>query len=405
MQPWHILIQHKQQERERLRKEKDRKGTDQRRVREANRSLVLDYIREHGSIPRSDLAPYTGLSRTAIGNIVDELLQEGIIQQEEHRSGDDHRTTLLSFNATAGYVIGGTLGYQRLTVLLADLTGRPVQHLEIPFAISRGPEESLPLLGKLLKVFVEQQQIPWEMIVGIGLGIISPLALLPSRTMLPSALARWTNVDVQRVLEDALGVSVYLDNEGNMGALGESRYGAGRNEGNIIYVNVDASISGGLILNQQIYRGYTGTAGEIGHIPVDLNGQLCQCGRSGCLETVASTDGILREVQRFSPTVNTLPQVIEAAQAGDVACLGALARAGKYLGFVLAGLVNTLNPSLIVLDGSSMQAGELLLQPLRVALETHSLPMPFANMRVTLATSNGLAMSLGGVATMLDVIF
>ncbi|HEX7736943.1 MAG TPA: ROK family transcriptional regulator [Ktedonobacteraceae bacterium] len=405
MEPWHRLIRDKRQEREKILKEKGRKGTDQHRVRESNRTLVLNYIREHTTVPRSDLAPYTGLSRTAIGNIVDELLKEGIVQQEEHRMGDDRRTNLLSFNTTAGYVLGGTLGSQHLTLLLADLSGQQKQHLEVPFSLSKGPEEALPLLAKLLRVFVAQQQVAWEMIVGIGLGIVSPLALLPQKTALPAAFARWANVDIQRVLEDELGVPIYLDNDGNMGALGESRYGAGRNEGNLIYVKVGSSISGGLILNHEIYRGYAGTAGEIGHIPVDLNGHLCQCGRSGCLETVAGKNGILLEVQRFFPTLTTLPQVIEAARSGDAACAGALARAGRYLGFVLAGLVNTLNPSLIVLDGSTMQAGELILQSLRLAIETHSLPTSFARTRVTLAECNGLAMPLGGVATILDAIF
>jgi predicted NBD/HSP70 family sugar kinase/DNA-binding MarR family transcriptional regulator len=405
MEPWHRLIRDKQQEREKILKEKSRKGTDQHRVRESNRSLVLNYIRERNTVPRSDLAPYTGLSRTAIGNIVDELVKEGIVVQEEHRMGEDRRTTLLSFNAAAGYVLGGTLGRQHLTVLLADLSGQPRQHLEIPFSISNGPEEGLPLLEKLLKVFVAQQQISWEMIVGIGLGIISPLALLPQKTALPAAFSRWANVDIQQTLQNDLGVPVYLDNDGNMGALGESRYGAGRNEGNMVYVKVGSGISGGLILHHEIYRGYAGTAGEIGHIPVDLNGHLCQCGRSGCLETVAGKNGILLEVQRFFPTLTTLPQVIEAAREGDVACIGALARAGRYLGFVLAGLVNTLNPSLIVLDGSTMQAGELILNSLRAAIETHSLPASLAHTRIILAECNGLAMPLGSVATILDAIF
>jgi predicted NBD/HSP70 family sugar kinase len=405
MQPWYRLIQNRQQERERFFKETNRKGTDQHRVRESNRSLVLNYIRERNTILRSDLAPYTGLSRTAIGNIVDELIKEGIIQQEEHRLGDDRRTPLLSFNATAGYVLGGTLGRQHLTVLLADLTGQPIQHLDIPFSLQHGPEEGLPLLGKLLKVFVAQQQIAWEMIVGIGLGIISPLAHLPQKTTLPAAFASWSHVDIQLVLEDELGVPVYLDNDGNMGALGESRYGAGRNEGNMLYVKVGSGISGGLILNQQIYRGYAGLAGEIGHIPVDLNGHLCQCGRSGCLETVAGKDGILQEVQRFLPTLTTLPQVIEAARDGDATCAGALARAGKYLGIALAGLVNTLNLSLIVLDGSTMQAGDLILQALHAAIATYSLPDSFAHTRVTTAECNGLAIPRGGIATILDVVF
>src|SRR5947209_8721440 len=124
MQARHRHIPRHHQEDEKLLQ--NRKGTDQHRVRESNRSLILNYIRERKTTPRSYLAPYTGLSRTAIGNILDDLVKEGIIRQEEHRIGDDRRTTVLSFNATAGYVLGGTLGSRHLTVLLADLAGDPI---------------------------------------------------------------------------------------------------------------------------------------------------------------------------------------------------------------------------------------------------------------------------------------
>jgi predicted NBD/HSP70 family sugar kinase/DNA-binding MarR family transcriptional regulator len=403
MESWNRLIREKQKVR--TKELKDRKGTDQHLVRESNRVLVLNYIRERGTVSRSDLAPYTGLSRTAIGNIVDDLIREGIVLQEEHRVGDDRRTNLLSFNATAAYVLGGTLGSRHLSIVLADLSGQPRQHLEVPFSLNKGPEEGLPLLGKLLKVFVAQQQVAWDMIVGLGLGIVRPLASFPQKTPLPAPLARWTNVDIQQALTDELGIPVYLDHDGNMGALGESRYGAGRNEDNIIYLNVGSTISGGLLLNHDIYRGYAGIAGEIGHIPVDLNGHLCHCGRSGCLETIASKSGILQEVQRFFPSLTTLPQVIEAAQNGNVTCAGALERAGRYLGVALASLINLLNPSLIVLDGSVIQAGELVMQALRTSAENHSLPASFAHTRITPAECNGLAMSLGSIATILDAIF
>lgn len=405
MQPLHRQLSDGRREYDKMLKGKIRKGTDQHGIRESNRALILNYIRERTSLPRSDLARYTGLSRTAIGNIVDDLVQEGIIRQEEHQAGDDRRTILLSFNATAGYVLGCTLGRQHLTVLLTDLTGRPIQHLDIPFSIQRGPEEGLPLLGKFLKMFVAQQQIAWEMVVGVGLGITSPLDLLQKGIRVSAPFSNWAQVDIQQILEESLGVPVFLDNDGNMGALGESRYGAGRNEGNMIYVKVGSSVSGGLILNHQLYRGHLGTAGEIGHIPVDFNGTLCQCGRFGCLETIVGKNGILMEAQRFSSTVTTVPQVIEAAREGDATCAGVLTRAGKYLGFALAGLVNTLNPSLIVLDGSTMQAGDLILRPFLSTLETYSLPVPFASTRVILAESNGLAMPLGGVATLLDALF
>jgi predicted NBD/HSP70 family sugar kinase len=406
MPAWHQHILDRGWHSQKSIKDKSIKGTDQHRVREANRLLVLNYIREHSAVPRAELAPYTGLSRTAIGNIVDELVQEGIIQQEEHHSGSDRRTILLSFNATAGYVLGATLGHQHLTVLLTNLAGEPIQHLEIPFSTSKGPKEGLPLLGKFLRVFAAEQQIAWEMIVGIGIGIISPLDLLPQRTSMPAEFSRWVGINIQKTLEEDLNVPIYLDNDGNMGALGESQYGAGRNEESILYVKVGSSISGGLILNRQVYRGHAGTAGEIGHIPVDFNGRPCHCGRSGCLETVAGKDGILLEARQSLPTLTTVSQVIEAARRDDALCIAVLARVGRYLGFALAGLVNTLNPELIVLDGSTiMQARELVLHSLLITLEAHSLPVAFAHTHVTLAKCSGLAIPLGGVATILDALF
>jgi len=405
MQPRDLSSADKRWRSEKLFEGRNRKGSDQRHIRASNRRLILNYIREQKTLPRSELARYTGLSRTAIGNIVDQLVQEGIVLQEDHRTGDDRRTMLLSFNARAGYVLGGTLGRQHLTVLLADLIGTPLQRMDIPFSTKEGPEEGLPRLSKTLKAFVNKQQIEWREIVGIGLGIVGLLDPLQQRTTAPTPFSGWAGVAIRPPLEKILGVPVYLDNDGNMGALGESRYGAGRNERDMIYMKVGSGIAGGLILNGQLYRGCAGTAGEIGHMPVDFHGTLCHCGCHGCLETVAGKQGILQEAQRSSPGITMITQVIEAARENNPGSLYALERAGTYLGFALANLVNSLNPRLIVLDGSTMQAGEILLRPLRATLEAHSLQVPFSHARVTLAEQSGLAMPLGGIATVLDAMF
>jgi predicted NBD/HSP70 family sugar kinase len=405
MRPWRPHLVDGRWQHEKPFEDRNRKGSDQRHIRESNRGLVLNYIREQKTLPRSELARYTGLSRTAIGNIVDELVQEGIVLQEDHRTGDDRRTMLLTFNARAGYVLGATLGRQHLTVLLTDLIGTPLHRLDTPFSTTEGPEEGLPRLSQTLKAFVTEQHIEWEEIIGIGLGIVGPLDPLLQSTTAPTPFSGWAGVAIQPSLEKTLAVPVYLDNDGNMGALGESRYGAGRNEQDMIYVKVGSGIAGGLIPNNQLYRGCAGTAGEIGHIPVDFNGVLCQCGRYGCLETVAGKEGILQEAQRSSPTITTITEVIEAARKNDPGSFSALERAGTYLGFALASLVNSLNPCLIVLDGSTMQAGEIVLRPLRATLEARSLQVPFSHTRVTLAEQSGLAMPFGGIATVLDAVF
>jgi predicted NBD/HSP70 family sugar kinase len=111
------------------------------------------------------------------------------------------------------------------------------------------------------------------------------------------------------------------------------------------------------------------------------------------------------EARRLNPTITTMIQAIAAAREGDPACVHALKRAGSYLGFALAGLVNSLNPSLIVLDGSTMQAGDIVLHPLLTMLKAHCLSTAFASTRVMMAEQSGLAMVRGGVAAVLDTIF
>ena len=380
------------------------KGTDQRSMRDANRLLVLNYIRGKKTLLRSELAPVTGLSRTTIGTIVDELLQVGIIQQEAYQEGEDRRTSKLFFNAAAGTVLGGTLGRNHVTLLLADLAGTPLYHQTQPLATEEGPEKGLLMLEQSIKAFVEQH-IAWEKLVGMGLGIVGPLDPSLHKTTVPTPFEGWAGVDIQHTLEQSLGIPVYLDNDGNMGALGESRYGLGQDAYNLIYVKVGSGIAGGLIMNKQLYRGEQGMAGEIGHVPVDLHGTLCHCGQCGCLETIAGKSGILMEARRLNPAVMTMTQVITAARDGNPACVHALERAGTYLGFALASLVNCLNPALIVLDGSTMQAGDILVRPLHAALQAHCLPAIFALTRLVITEQNGLAMARGGVATVLDQIF
>ncbi len=380
------------------------KGTGLRSMREANRSLVLNYIRSKKTLLRSELAPVTGLSRTTIGTIVDELLRMGLIQQEVDQEGEDRRTSKLFFNAAAGTVLGGTLGRNHVTLLLADLSGTPLAYQTQPLSTEEGPEKGLRALEKKIKDFVSQADA-WKDLVGIGLGIVGPLDPSLQKTTVPTPFEGWAGVTIQNTLQETLGVPVYLDNDGNMGALGESRYGFGQDVRTMIYIKVGSGIAGGLILNQQLYRGEHGMAGEIGHMPVDLHGTLCHCGQYGCLETVAGKSGILMEVRRLKPSIMTMTQVIAAAKEGDPACIHALERAGTYLGFALASLINCLNPALIVLDGSTMQAGEWILGSLRATLQAHCLPAAFASTRLVIAEQNGLAMARGGVATVLDQLF
>jgi predicted NBD/HSP70 family sugar kinase len=384
------------------------RGADLHHMREANRMLVLNCVREHGAIARAAVARQTGLSRTTIGNIMDDLLREGLVRESESLrevTSRGRRVIPVHFNASAGFVIGVAMGRNHVTLLLADLAANVIKRADAPFATARGPQVCLSELATDLRAFAAEQRVAWSKVIGVGVGIPGPVDLAQQRSASPPRMPGWDGTNVSGVLSEALKKPVYLDNNCNMGALGESRYGAGHDVGSLLYVKVGTGIGSGLVVGGQIYRGHSGSAGELGHMTVDPSGPLCDCGNRGCLEASAGGPAILAEVRAAGRDVSDMAQVIEAANQGDLVCAAALRRAGDRLGVVLAGLVNFFNPAWIVLDGSTMRAGDLALDAVRASVAARSLRAPLAQTQVTSAALSGSAIALGGVATVLDATF
>ena len=400
------------------------KGTDLQMMRESNRLLILNYVREHGPIARAAIARATGLSATTVSTIIDALLQEGFVNEgimQKAVASSGRRVVPVHFNAAVGYILGIALGRNHLTMLLCDLSASVVGRSSFPFDTGRGAAVCLPLLATALRAFVSEQGIAWNRIVGVGLGMPGPIDPYLQGPVTPPRMPGWHNVNVRDLLSQELAIPVYLDNNANLGALGESRYGAGQGASNMIYLQLGAGIGGGLIMDGKLYRGSTGGAGEIGHMTVEPQGPLCSCGKRGCLEALAGAVAIVEEARQresvsqdtHTPTIAPEPaseitnitQVVQEAQEGNAACAGALEYAGISIGIALANMMNVLNPSLILLDGSSMRAGSLLLEPIRYSIAAYSLPDLQENTRVMLGALGGDATALGGVAIVLDAIF
>jgi predicted NBD/HSP70 family sugar kinase len=403
------------------------KGADLRLMRELNRLLILNGVRATGPITRVAVAHRTGLSRTTVSSIVDELLADNLLfegQTVEAAPTGGRRATLLHFNAEAGYVIGVDLGRSHLTLLMTNLAGQIVARRSGPFDASLGPDVCLQQLIAELMDFTSEQQIGWHQIIGVGLGIPGPMDAASRMLVRPPRMPGWDQFDIRSVMERACKVPIYLDNDANMGARGESQYGAGRNVENMAYVKLATGIGCGLILKGDIYRGSGGTAGELGHVTIDDNGPICDCGNRGCLEamagaaavTYAAAHGIQRDTSgdiagqvasADKQTGNALDvaDVVQAALAGDKAAQEAIQRAGYHIGIALAGLVNIFNPSLILLDGSMARAGELLLEPIRQGIARRGLAASSAITKVELAQLGDNAIALGAVATVIAAAF
>jgi predicted NBD/HSP70 family sugar kinase len=198
----------------------------------------------------------------------------------------------------------------------------------------------------------------------IGVGFGGPVDYARGVILTSHHVSQWDGYPLRQELAARFGAAVRLDNDANVGALGEARYGAGRGHANLVYVNAGTGIGAGLVLGGRIYRGANGLAGELGHVTVDDGPEArpCACGKRGCLEAYASGRAIGG------------PEVTRRAKAGDEGAQGRLRDAVRALARALGAATNLLNPSAIVVGGGVAEAGELLLGPLRTALARELMP-------------------------------
>jgi len=402
-------------------------GADHHLVREFNRLLVLNCIREHGPIARVKIAQRTGLSRTTVSSIIDTLLQEGFIREGDLLSAapaGGRRAIPVHFNADIGRIIAIDVGRTHLTMLITNLAAEIIAQRSGPFDTERGPDFCVPQLITEVRAFAENAGVSWNQMVGIGLGIPGPLDTELHKLSAPPNMPGWDGVDIWQTLQQEFNLPLYLDNDANMGALSESRYGAGRGSAYLAYIKIGTGIGAGLILNGRIYRGNGGSAGELGHVTIDEDGPLCNSGNRDWLETVAGARAIVKDAYQGLSLATTstrssvaeasvlagrievdITDVIQAAQNGDAASLAALEHAGERIGMALAGLINLFNPSMIVIGGGVAHAGELLLNPLRRAASSCSLPAAWKGTRILPGKLDNTAVALGAVSLVIDAAF
>jgi glucokinase-like ROK family protein len=406
------------------------RASDLHDMREANNTLVLRVIRQHGPLARVAIARRTGLSRTTVSSIVDGLLAEGVVREGETLSAapsGGRRPTLVHFNESAGVILGVDIGRTHYTLLATDLHAHVLVRQSGPWDTDLGPDVCLPRLISEIRQLVSEHQLDWDRVVGVGVGIPGPVDATLNMLVAPPRMAGWGEVDVTGILRAALGAPVLLNNDANLGALAESRYGAAIGASDFAYVKVGTGIGCGLVIDGEIYRGSSGVAGEIGHFTAVNDGPLCACGNRGCLEAVAGAPEIVRtalsagygqgEAKPRAATTSDkdaqstqdfevdVAEVVEAALRGDPACQSAIQRAAELIGVALAGLVNLVNPSVILLDGSVARAGELLLGPIRKAIRERSLLAASRAVRVQTSALGDSAIALGAVTMVIDAIF
>jgi glucokinase len=307
--------------------------------------------------------------------------------------------------------IGGT----KILAGLVAANGEVLATEREPVA-SDNPEKVTRQCSRLLMTLVRRCRAA---LAAVGCSVPGPLNRASGIITLSPNLG-WYNVPLARMLREQMGVPVALDDDARCAAIGEWWRGRGRGVSHFICVIVGTGVGGGLVINGTPVYGAADTAGEIGHMTVLADGPRCRCGKSGCLEAVASGRALAREgavvVQagtsatltartKGDPSQVTAEMVVEAARAGDPVATGIVTQAGRWLGIALANAVNLLNPNLIVLGGGLMLgAADMLLPPAQEALDEHALPTARQQVQVELGSLREYAGLIGAAWTVRQLL-
>ncbi|MDI6912294.1 ROK family transcriptional regulator [Nocardioides sp.] len=333
-------------------------------ARRHHRSLLLQQLFREGPASRADLARTTRLTRVTVSDLVGELVGEGLVEElgapAEARVGKP--PTLVGLAPDATHIIGLDLSADdRMTGAVVNLLGQVRARHEIEIGDARG-EAAVRLVHRLAAELIAMTDRP---VLGVGVG--SPGVVDAAGTVIDAPNFAWTDTPLSTSLATALGVPVFVANDANTAVLGEHTFGQ-TGDGGLMVLRVGIGVGAGLVLGGSLLHGHLGAAGEIGHVTVDPDGDVCACGRRGCLETILAAPRLRRRLAE--------PGTDRAAVLTEV---------GELLGVTLAPVVGTLNIHELVLSGPT----ELLDGPLREAADrvVRERTMPVSSAALTVRTS------------------
>jgi glucokinase-like ROK family protein len=390
-------------------------------VREVNLSSVLRSIYSEAPLSRAQLANKTGLNKSTISSLVEDLLDRKLIHEIGiNNVGTGRPATQLEVNSNVGGVLGVELGVDFVGVMLADFKGRILGRKQVSADPAASQEKTFGQAQKLIDEMTLECHNLGLRVLGLSFSIPGTVDL-DEGVLIFAPNLQWRNVPMRKLFAGSTGLKVFIENDANAAALAEHLFGAAQHLRDFLFVFAGVGLGGGLFLNGQLYRGKGGYAGEIGHTPIIAEPFLkpCRCGNLGCLETYANQISIMERVQERMKTkqsnlINTLMEkqnaplsitiIKQAADAGDTDALDSLAEAGTAMGIGLAGLVNIFNPEMIILGGPISVAGEYLLPSIRQSVNKHAMHEIDVQAETSLSVFGPDASLIGAVAVVVDDI-
>jgi glucokinase-like ROK family protein len=392
---------------------------DQAWVRKTNRAIILEVFRTHITLSRARLASETGLNPSTVSSIVGELIEENLIRETDLiQSSTGRPGRLLELNPEGGCALGIEINVDYIELVVTDFAANILWRQRQGSTPEVGQDVIMSQVVDLARQASEFVHERKSRLLGVGVGVPGLVDVSCGLLRLAPNL-HWVDVPIRDVLASHFDCPIYVENEANAAALGEYYFGAVRNVKDFIYLSAGVGLGSGIVIGGKLFRGMFGYAGEAGHMTLDINGELCGCGKRGCWETFVGPRAVEQRVRKSlaNGAVSILhdmakgelqkivfEDVVQAAQAGDQIAIDALSEVAYYLGIGIANLVNLFNVEVIVLGGALNNASSLLLKDVERIVSSNTLAPGREHLRIIPSAHGTDACIMGAIALVLDDI-
>ncbi|MBO0587364.1 ROK family transcriptional regulator [Sporosarcina sp. E16_8] len=382
-----------------------RQGTF-RWMKSVNKSIILNKIRADAPISRAQIAKETKLTPPTVSSNVKELIDQGIvIESKLGESQGGRKPTMLLINNQGFYVVGVDAGPEMIECILTDLSGEIIKRTSNKLTTPITNTEFLAVLKECIHSCLQGISTTRKKIIGIGVAMHGVVDV-GAGTSLFAPILGLTNIPIKEELEKEFELVVKVENDARAMALGESWFGDHGELTSMLVMNIGRGVGAGLVIDGKLYHGAQDIAGEVGHMTIDLYGEICECGNRGCLQTFTTGPAIARRAMKgISPDPITAEKVYELAIGGNDEFATILKETGRVIGIGLTNLIHIINPQKIVLGGGVTKAEELILPVILKTIEERALTPRAKQTEVTITKLGDDATLIGAVSLLLVDVF
>ncbi|WP_084958060.1 ROK family transcriptional regulator [Thermoactinospora rubra] len=375
-------------------------------VRATNLAVVLRFVRDNAPCSRADIAASTGLNKATVSSLVADLIERHLIKETgltENRIG--RPATMLVLDGSPYAAVGMEINVDYVTAVAVDLAGTRLLAWRRAFSPGASLSQGVAAVAAIARRVVGRMTKEGRQVLGLTVAVPGLVGVDGIVRLAPNL--GWRDADLSGDLAKALrdpGFPIHVDNDANLAALAEQRFGRHAGAANLVYLTGEIGVGAGIILDGQVRRGHLGFGGEIGHVQLDPAGPPCRCGRRGCLEAMAGIGALPDPVGSSTELEMVVEAIVGAARAGEEAALATLERVGTHLGRGVAMLANLLNPEVVVLGGYYVPLARWLLPAVQAAMRSLTIAPDAGGCQVVASTLGHDAAALGGAARVLDSV-